>query len=240
MGRLRSLLPALAISCVCAGWACGEDFDPEGRFGWYVAGSGGWTSSGDLKVDGSDAADGPFVPDVEVSLDPGYAAQVGVGMMFDGARGELELGYRSNAVSGISADGADAAFDDTDFSVLTIAVNGLYDFPIAGPLGGYIGGGAGIGIIESTTSVQTTPGGTVYDLDADTSGLVLQFMTGVQCRLSQKWYLTAGYRLWVLMDAGVSVNDTTGGGSTVIVDEDESQIDPMLMHTLELGLRYEF
>ena len=226
----------LALGYCTTSWGAGHNLDD--RYGWYIAGSGGWTNASDLKTDGDPSEGDIELPEFDLTLDPGYAAQLSVGTMFGAWRAEVEVGYRRNEVSDVQVNGQTATTSGNgDISALTFAVNGIYDIPIVDRLGAYIGGGGGVGMLDGNIRAETSDGAR-YELDDSAAGVVLQFMAGLDLKVSDQLHLTAGYRMWVLLSANVSVN-TNGDSNTVLIQNDQG-IDPLLMHTLEIGLRYEF
>ena len=238
MNRITTTLAVMAIFCGMAGTLFADELDLSRRYGWYVAGSGAWTTSSDFKMDSTTDENDITIPGFELTLDPGYAIQGSVGLIYGSFRGELELGYRANKVSGVKVEGMEGTnFSEDDLKVISATANGFYDFPIFDRLGGYIGGGGGIGSVSYSSSGQAN--GSEFHIDADTSGLVLQFMTGLNLRITDHLNLTAGYRLWVLMSANIEVNNSGEHDASSHARSDE-QMDPLVMHSLELGLRYEF
>ena len=81
-------------------------------------------------------------PTFEVTYDTGYGINASVGYNFDGARLELEYGYKEadmDTVAGYSVSGWDATF-------MSYMVNGYFDIKTQAAVTPYIG--AGIGLIN--------------------------------------------------------------------------------------------
>jgi opacity protein-like surface antigen len=109
----------------------------------YISGNLGLVlvSDSDVKDDFGDEA--------EISLDVGYGLSAAVGNAYEnGARAEVEFGYRTNDIDDISVSGYRSASIDGDVSAMSLMANGFYDFTPNGKLSPFIGGGVGIAYVE--------------------------------------------------------------------------------------------
>jgi opacity protein-like surface antigen len=102
---------------------------------------------GAVWVDDSDAKN-DIGAEAEFSFDAGFGLTVAFGSAYDnGARAEVELGYRNNDLDEFSEPGFSESIDG-DVSTLSLMVNGFYDFIPNGTVSPFVGGGIGIANVE--------------------------------------------------------------------------------------------
>lgn len=154
----------------------------------------------------------------ELSFDPGYGLTAALGGDFgNGARGEIELGYRSNDFDEYSVDGYKSDVGG-DFSTLSLMGNAYFDFPVYGVIVPFIGGGVGVANINADWDDYGDDDDTVF---------AYQFMAGAGFAVSPTVKLDVQYRYFATSDPEF----TDEGGH---YDAEYSS------HNVMLGFRTEF
>ncbi|MGE0008820.1 MAG: outer membrane protein [Parvibaculaceae bacterium] len=118
--------------------------------------------------------------------------------MTNDLRVELEVAYSENDVKDIDYDAPDGRNDTYDghgqFGIVTFMANLWYDVPLSEELKPYIGGGAGLAIVDADVGY---PDSTDFDPIFDDSQVAFAFQVGAGLRW-QAWEhvtLDVGYRL---------------------------------------------
>lgn len=138
----------------------------------YISGSVGIVKMDDSEVTRSGLLLGT------VGYDSGYALSVAAGLDSGAFRFEGAVGHQNSVL---------ADYDDLDFSMTTLMLNGYYDFEgVSESVVPFIMGGVGAGVFEDEDSVT-----------------VAQVGAGVGVRLSSKMIVDVGYRY--LMTPGIKI-----------------------------------
>ena len=180
---------------------------------WYVSTDAGVSLDQASKVT-SATTSGQY----NTKYNPGYAVLGAVGYSYGAPKVELELGYRSNAVSSIG--GSSASGNVGAFSGM---VNGLYDFNANGQWHPIFGLGIGTGHVDA--SGLTVGGASSYGVNS--WQFAYQGIAQLGYDISSNWQARIDYRYFSTLDASGSVN-----GSSV-KDEYHNQ-------TVLLGITYKF
>lgn len=147
---------------------------------------------------------------VDIPLDDGFHVTGAVGTNVGVFRLEAEGGYRANDIDVTGVDG--------EITAITAMGNIFYDHALADAIDLYVGAGVGVGFID----FESESGGVSTD-DSDTV-LAYQFMVGLAVYTNDNFAITGGYRLWTASDAEIEGVD----------------VEMPLVHTAELGVRFEF
>jgi opacity protein-like surface antigen len=198
--RNKQLLMAVAAGAMALGISSAKaaDIEPIAEpAGWYVSLFGGVSWLEDVKTDYEFIGyDGSYHADIET--DTGFIVGGAVGTHFtEDLRLELEVAYSENDVDkiGYSNDDVHGNYDaHGQFGILTIMANLWYDLPLSEELKPYIGGGAGVAIVDADVSYDDSPG---YDPIFDDSPVVFAFQVGAGLRwqVLENVTLDVGYRL---------------------------------------------
>jgi opacity protein-like surface antigen len=200
MGK-KLLLGTVAAAGLILGMATANAADIEPVVepaGWYVSLFGGVSWLEDVKTSYTfDGFDGTYQADIDT--DTGFIVGGAVGThLTEDFRVELEVAYSENDVDEIAY--TDASNDKTSydgngkFGILTFMANVWYDVPLTEELKPYIGGGAGIAIVDGDAGYSDSPN---YDPIFDNSEVAFAFQVGAGIRW-QVWdnvTLDVGYRL---------------------------------------------
>ncbi|MGF1522464.1 MAG: outer membrane protein [Leptolyngbyaceae cyanobacterium] len=216
--------------------------------GWYVSLAPSLAFNFDVDID----SDGPVpitvelfpggptvTEDIPVSLsldtETGFGISGAVGYRWSDARAELEVVYNRNEVDGISVD-AEVGTVDVDADVpldgsiesIQVFLNGYYDIPTGSNIRPYIG--AGVGISTLTANDIEADLGTLGELELDDSGVsfVFQAKAGVSYDFANNASAFLGYRLYGIPGQNFNAFDADFDADTVLV------------HSLQLGIRYQF
>ena len=153
-------------------------------------------------------------------LDPGFAAMVSVGHLYGNGFGtEIEFGYRSNDVdriSGVAATG--------DVGILSVMLNGIYDFGVGRRGTPYIGVGIGVASLDAS-GISPVSNSRVDD---STTALAYQATAGIAYPVNQHFDIMLSYRYFVVPDAEFG----TAAGAAVESD--------YTSHAVRFGFRYRF
>ena len=146
ISALAALFAGLSVSAALA----------QPPTGYYFGGGLGATIAEDSDIDGAGI-------DTEADMDTGFAGVAAFGYRYgSNYRGEIELGYRTNGIDGLS--GATTAVQG-DVNTWTLMANVLYDYSPAGKFRPYFGVGAGIARID-IDGAPPVDGTTINDHDA--------------------------------------------------------------------------
>jgi len=170
----KAAIAAVLLVAAATGTALAEEGRP------YLGASAGFSIPHDstLSVAGSNQT-------ANLSYDPGYALGVSLGYDVNPVRVELEYAYRSAKMKELSAGGAFADASDTDLSVSSYMVNGLYDFKTRGSaLTPFVG--AGVGLLNG----KVTQAG----VSVDDTEFGYQLMCGVGIKMSRSVDLDLTYK----------------------------------------------
>jgi opacity protein-like surface antigen len=200
VGKNR-LLVAAAASCILLGisGAKAADIEPVVEpASWYISLFGGASWLDDVKTDYTfDGYVGTYHADV--GTDTGFIIGGAVGThLTEDLRVEFEVAYSENDVDKITyTDGfnAESNFDGNGkFGNLTFMANIWYDLPLSEELTPYLGGGAGIAVVDGDVGYE---GIDDYDPIFNNSEVAFAFQVGAGLRW-QVWEnvtLDVGYRL---------------------------------------------
>ena len=181
--------------------------------GFYLgAGLGAnWTRDTDITGTGTN---------LKAEFDTGWTGALSAGWAYgNGARAELEFGYRHNdleSIAGVAASSGDA----TSWRGM---VNAYYDFKTESPIIPYLG----VGIGAARVSLKAAPFGATR-LDDSDSAFAYQGIAGAGYRVDERVQVFADYRYF----ATTSLDFTTAAGTAVDAD--------YANHTLMVGLRFNF
>ena len=200
MGK-KQLLMAVAAGAMTLGIASAQAADVEpvaAPAAWYVSLFGGASWLDEVKTDYDFTGfAGTYHADSETDVGFIIGGAVGTHLTED-LRVELEVAYSENDVDKIHYIDASGDGDDYDahgkFGILTFMANLWYDIPLSEELKPYIGGGAGIAIIDGDAGYS---GNSSYDPIFDGSEVAFAFQVGAGLRW-QVWEnvaLDVGYRL---------------------------------------------
>jgi len=156
---------------------------------------------------------GEFTFDTGIGLTAALGSTLG-----NGARGEIELGYRSNDFDKVKFDGGGSYGLDGDVSTLSLMGNAYYDFPVGGPLTPFIGGG--LGIANITADIDDVG-------DDDDTVFAYQFILGAGLVASEVVTVDLQYRYFATSDPEFE-------------DEFDSLDTEYATHNLMVGVRYSF
>jgi OOP family OmpA-OmpF porin len=209
-----ALLAALAVSANAFAQDMGA---PKGLY----LGGGLWASiPQDSDLDGGGTVNGSTV---EFDTGWGGAGAIGYGYS-NNLRSEVELGYTSNDVDGVSGAGASAGSGDAN--VLSGMLNLLYDFPGLGKWTPYVGGGFGAAYVSAEGGA--TYSGTRITFDDNDWTWAGQGIAGVGYQLTENLGMFADYRYFFTGD----VDLRTSQNLTTETD--------LAQHRVMVGLRWFF
>ncbi|MEL6333330.1 MAG: P44/Msp2 family outer membrane protein [Cyanobacteria bacterium J06626_26] len=216
--------------------------------GWYVSLAPSLAFNFDVDID----SDGPvpievevipgaptITEDVDVSLsvdaETGFGISGAVGYRWPNARAELEVVYNRNDVDGINVD-AEAGIIDLDADLpldgsiesIQVFLNGYYDIPTGSNIRPYIG--AGVGISTLTANDIEADLAELGELELDDTGVsfVFQAKAGVSYDFANNASAFLGYRLYGIPGQNFNAFDA------------DFDADTILVHSLQLGIRYQF
>lgn len=222
MKRFLTTTTALSIGVltVLAGI---DTADAQSRKGTvYAKGNIGFVIPGDIEVPGIGA-----VGAQEVELDSGLLISGGVGYQFNRVLSvEGEFGYRTADVDTVTVNSAAATGVTGDSTAYTFMGNLVAQFGKS-KIKPFLGGGAGLAIIEVEDYRATTAAGTVT-ATGDDNVFAYQFLGGVDYELNDRVSVGLDYRYMGFGDLEFS-----SGATTVDGELDGS-------HNFTIGAKYRF
>lgn len=166
--------------------------------------------------------------DISFDADTGFGVSGAAGYRFDDARVELEVAYTSNDVEGVTVNDLAEIPLDGDIESFQFMVNGYYDIPTRSRFSPYIGGGVGVATLSVDDIEADIPGIGTLALDDTGASFVFQVKAGVGYEISDQASAFLGYRLH-----GLPGQNFEAFGADL-------DADTLLIHSLQLGARYEF
>ncbi|ESA38285.1 hypothetical protein N836_33185 [Leptolyngbya sp. Heron Island J] len=166
--------------------------------------------------------------DISLDTETGFGINGAVGYRFDDARVELEVAYTNNDVESITVNDLDEISLDGEIESTQFMVTGYYDIPTNSRFSPYIGGGVGIATLTADDIETDIPGLGLVALDDTGTSFVFQVKAGVGYQISRQANIFLGYRLHGIPGQDFEVFDT------------DFDADTFLVHSLQLGARYEF
>ncbi len=208
--------------------------------GWYVALAPEVVFGYDIDLDGEDITI-PVIPapglpsignatvpvDISIDTDTGFGINGAVGYRFDNIRAEFEIGYNNNSVDSITVNDVDTSVDG-DIDNWKFLLNGYYDFPTNSRFSPYLGGGIGVAILSANDLSATIPNFGEVDIDDSGASFIFQFKAGAGYDITETLNAFLGYRLMGIPGQSFEVLDT------------DIDADTLFIHSLQLGVRYEF
>lgn len=204
--KTKELLAAVAVSAMVMGVSTAKaaDIEPVAQPDWYVSLFGGVSWLDDVKTDYNFiASGGPYTTGNKADIDTktGFIVGGAIGThLMDDLRVELEVAYSQNKIDQIDYEseynsGRNNSFDASGkFRIVTFMANLWYDIPLSESVTPYIGGGAGLAIVDGDPGLD-------HDSDFDplfkNSEVAFAFQAGAGLRW-QAWEnvtLDVGYRL---------------------------------------------
>jgi opacity protein-like surface antigen len=200
MGK-KQILMAVAAGAMVLGMASAQAADLEpvaAPAEWYVSLFGGVSWLDDVKTD-YEFDDTPGTYHADIDTDVGFIIGGAIGThLTDDLRVEVEVAYSENDVDQIHYDSPVDGSTNYDahgkFGILTFMANFWYDVPLSEDLKPYIGGGAGVAIVDGDVGYDDFED---YDPIFDNSEVAFAFQVGAGLRW-QVWEnvtLDVGYRL---------------------------------------------
>jgi opacity protein-like surface antigen len=202
----KQLLMAVAAGALALGISSAKaaDIEPVAEpAGWYVSLFGGASWLEDVKTDYEFIGDtGSY--HVDIGTDVGFIIGGAAGThLTDDLRVEVEVAYSENDVDRLhysrDSDGNSGNYDGHgQFGILTFMANLWYDVPLSDDFKPYVGGGAGVAIVDGEAGYDAdvnVPDG--FDTIFDDSKVAFAFQLGAGLRW-QAWEnvtLDVGYRL---------------------------------------------
>jgi opacity protein-like surface antigen len=192
----KFLLATVAVAGVTLGAAAASAADvepapaPESA-SWYVSLFGGaaWLDDVDVNYDYRGDPN-----DAELESKTGFivGGAIGTHLFSDDLRVEIEAAYSENKLKTIDFDGPGGDYSiDGKFGILTFMGNLWYDVPLSDEIKPYLGGGAGVAIVDGDFHYNG------QDTDAfDSSEVAFAFQLGAGLRwmVSENIALDVGYR----------------------------------------------
>jgi opacity protein-like surface antigen len=235
----QPLLMAAAAGAMLLGMSAAKAADIEPVIepvGWYVTLFGGVSFLDDVKTD-YEFDDSPgFTNGADSDTDVGFIVGGAIGThLTEDLRVELEAAYSENDVDEIRY--IDGVGNDTDyyghgkFGLLTIMANLWYDVPLSEELKPYLGGGAGIAVVNGDVGYDPVEFPD-YDPIFDESRVAFAFQLGAGLRW-QAWEnvtLDVGYRL-----RGIDGPDFD---SEVVFVSGDYEADWMWSHNIIAGISF--
>lgn len=145
--------------------------------GPYVGAAGGLSFFHDSDVNS------PGNPTATASYDTGFGFNLNGGYNFDGLRLEGEFGYKNADLDEVFAPGLAGVFINSDATIMSYMLNGIYDIKIQAPVTPYIG--AGLGFINGEFNFNGTK--------ADDTVFGYQLIAGVGYNLNKNVTFDASY-----------------------------------------------
>ncbi|NET48411.1 MAG: outer membrane beta-barrel protein [Merismopedia sp. SIO2A8] len=210
--------------------------------GWYGSISPGATFGYDVDIEsdeftvevdsGIPGVDGTTVDvepvDITVDTDTGFGINGAIGYQFDQARAELDLGYRQNAVDGVTVGDLPEVDTDGRFKTWTLAANGYYDIPTGTAFRPYVGAGVGVArLVADDVSVNVPVAGEA-ELDESGVSFMFQAQAGLAYDFSEDASAFVGYRLQGIPGQNFSAADV------------DFNADTTLIHSAQVGAQFRF
>lgn len=166
--------------------------------------------------------------DIALDTDTGFGVSGAAGYRFDDARLELEVAYNNNNVDGVTVNNLAEIPLDGDIESAQFMVNGYYDIPTNSRFSPYIGGGVGVATLNANDVEANVPGLGALALDDTGVSFVFQAKAGVNYAISDQASAFLGYRLH-----GIPGQNFDAFGA-------DFDADTLLVHSVQLGARYQF
>ncbi|MEM9803986.1 MAG: P44/Msp2 family outer membrane protein [Cyanobacteria bacterium P01_D01_bin.56] len=166
--------------------------------------------------------------DISLDTETGFGINGAAGYRFDDARVELEVAYTNNNVDGVTVNNLAEVPLDGDIESAQLMVNGYYDIPTESRFSPYIGGGVGVATLTANDVEANIPGIGNLALDDTGASFVFQVKAGVGYEISDQASAFLGYRLH-----GLPGQNFEAFGA-------DFDADTVLIHSVQLGARYEF
>ena len=219
---LKRVLLAGLVAGGMIGTAAADDYQRPN--GFYLQGGGG-----------ANFLDDDNIPNIvggasnhDITYDSGWLGLGAAGWAFDETlRLEIELGYRSNEMQGVSNTGVGPTqiTKASDVSAFSQMVNVIFDIPLSERVDFSVGGGAGGALVDAGIAV---PG--VTALDDDQYLFAYQALAGLSYNLFPNWQAFVDYRYFATSGADL----TSAIAPTVDFELDYDS------HSAVIGLRYFF
>lgn len=206
----KTLLVAVAAAALtlAAGQAQASDYAPAAESGgWYVSVFGGLAFSAS-DPEGNYFGSTTYSFDVDTGFIVGAA--VGSTLWSENVRGEVEVSYLNQDVSGFDSvsDGYFSGGDaDGDIGQWYLLANLWYDWHTDTGFTPYFGGGIGVGWANPNVDLEA-PGGFVANFDEGTIGFAGQLGAGVKWEFTDSVALDIGYRFKVLAATDFEISDS--------------------------------
>ncbi len=138
-------------------------------------------------------------------------------------RYEVEGAFRTNDFD-LSEDLQSALGGDVegDFHAISAMGNVYVDVPVTERVEIYVGGGIGVAFV--TVDLTLNSGFGTFSDEVDDTVVAYQFLIGAAFRVRERVSITTGYRMW----------------STGNLEFDFTEFEAPVVHTAEIGLRFEF
>lgn len=195
MGKMR-LLMAVAAAAMAMGMSAAKAADIEPVVepaSWYVSLFGGasWLEDVETNYEYNNISYGN-----EAQTDVGFIVGGAIGTrLTEDVRVELEVAYSENDVDDLKfndTDGTSETYEgDGDFSFLTFMGNIWYDIPLSEEIKPYIGGGAGLAIVDAEVGFAGDPS----RYDSSEVAFAFQAGAGLRWAVWDNVTLDVGYRL---------------------------------------------
>lgn len=166
--------------------------------------------------------------DISLDTDTGFGINGAAGYRFDDARVELEVAYTNNDVNGVTVNNLAEIPLDGGIESAQVMVNGYYDIPTNSRFSPYIGGGVGVATLTANDVETNIPGLGALALDDTGASFVFQAKAGVAYAINDQASAFVGYRLHGLPGQNFRAFDA------------DFDADTVLIHSIQLGARYEF
>lgn len=166
--------------------------------------------------------------DISLDTETGFGINGAAGYRFDDARVELEVAYTNNDVDGVTVNNLAEVPLDGDIESAQFMVNGYYDIPTESRFSPYIGGGVGVATLTANDVEANIPGVGNLALDDTGASFVFQVKAGVGYKISDQASAFLGYRLH-----GLPGQNFEAFGA-------DFDADTVLIHSMQLGARYNF
>ncbi|MGE0006918.1 MAG: outer membrane protein [Parvibaculaceae bacterium] len=166
---------------------------------WYVSLFGGVSWLEDVQTPYGHAGEEPNY-DIDTASDPGFIVGGAVGThLAEAVRVEFEVAYSENDVdtlrySGPFNDGTN--YDGSgSFAILTFMGNLWYDMPLGETVYPYVGGGAGIAVVDADDVIYDDPAATGAVYDSSEVVFAFQLGAGLRWKAFENVTFDVGYRL---------------------------------------------
>jgi opacity protein-like surface antigen len=201
MGK-KLLLATIAATVLATGITAARSADLEPvaeRADWYVSLFGGAAWLEDVETPYGDAGEA-LNYNIDTASDAGFIVGGAIGThLTDAVRVELEVAYSENDVdtlrySGPQNDGTN--YDGSgSFALLTFMANLWYDIPISEAVYPYVGGGAGLAIIDADDVIYDDESATGDVYDSSEVAFAFQLGAGLRWQAFENITFDVGYRL---------------------------------------------